>query len=88
MILKDFLDLYSAGSSKMEIRSAYNDKLLCKKYPDQKRAALLERDVVMFQTEIDCSNNLAWPVLVVYLHGDVELEEDMKKRRAQSDASN
>ena len=87
MTLEDFLEMYLSASSKLEIRSAYNDKLLCKKRPDQKKADLLKREVVMFQTEIDCNNHIAWPVLVVYLHGDVELEEEMKKRKAEGNES-
>ena len=79
MILKDFLELLINGSTKIEMRSAFNGKLLCKKYPNEHKADMLNREVVMCETKIDCKNGIAWPVLVIYLHGDVELEEEMKK---------
>lgn len=87
MILKDFLELLITGSTKIEIRSAYNGKLLCKKYPDERKADMLCREVVMCETKINCNNSIAWPVLVIYLHGDVELEEEMQRKKAKCSES-
>ena len=77
MTLKEFLELLTI-SSPIEVRSAYNGKLLCKSYPTGKKAALLDRKVVGCHPDIRIRDNgWAQAYMFIYVDGMEELKQTM-----------
>ncbi|MBR0320019.1 MAG: hypothetical protein IIX10_03075 [Clostridia bacterium] len=76
MRLIDFSKLCT-GSFPIEVRSAYNGKLLTKKYNHEKHVFLGEREVVACWPDIRAHDGFAQAVLCVYLYGDVELRKEL-----------
>lgn len=75
MILRDFLKLLSIGNSTVEVRSAYNDKLLCRNVWKGNHENIMMREVVAFRPEIRSTKDRAYPIIFCYVDGSPELNE-------------
>lgn len=83
MKLSDFSEICN-GSFSIEVRSAYNGKVLAKRFAKKKHPQLCDREVVACWPEIRARNGFAQAVLCVYLHGNVELEEELKRKEERA----
>lgn len=79
MKLSDFSEVCN-GSFSIEVKSAYNGKVLARRFDKEKHPELCDREVVSCWPDIRARNGFAQAVLCVYLHGDVELEEELKRK--------
>ena len=69
---------------KIEVRSAYNGKILCKDFNPRKHEDISLRKITSVWGDVRIINNLGFgniakPVLCVYVLGDKEYEEDLIK---------
>jgi hypothetical protein len=69
----------------IEVRSAYNDKLLCRDFNPNKHKEIAIREITSVWSEIRTFNgigfgNIAKPILCTYVVGDKEYEEDLIKK--------
>lgn len=78
-------ELYEAISfhSLLEVRSAFNGKILCKKFDPQKHVEIGERELVSMwaDTRKHSNNPSEWiyPVLCCYVDGGPEYEKEALK---------
>jgi hypothetical protein len=81
--LSDFSKVCN-GSFSIEVRSAYNGKVLARHFTKEKHPQLCDREVVSCWPDIRARNGFAQAVLSVYLHGDVELEKELKRKEERT----
>lgn len=68
----------------LEVQSGYNGKVLCKDYNPKKHKEIGERVITSIWSEIRATKsegfgNIARPIICVYVYGDKEYEEDLRK---------
>ena len=85
MILIDFAKICH---SDIKVLSAYNGKVLCKRFDSQKHENIGAREVVSFWSEVRTTNslsfgNIAIHVVCVYVHG----AEEYRAERAKKDGA-
>jgi hypothetical protein len=79
MTLKDFLKLLSITHAPVEVRSAYNDKLLCRNVWRNKNEDIMEREVRAIRPEIKADKEQAHAIIFCYVDGMPELIAEMAK---------
>lgn len=80
MRLIDFAELCRGYN--IEVRSGYNDRLLTKAFRADKHVDMGEREVVSCWPEVRAQLGFARAVMCVYVSGEKELEEEMRKQHA------
>ena len=81
-------ELSERAHTAIEVKSAFNGKVLCKRYQPIKHAEIGKREVSSIWAEIRSENtsgfsSIARPVLCVYVHGDIEYRESELKRKGE-----
>lgn len=79
MTLQDFLGLLSITHAPVEVRSAYNDKLLCRNVWSGKHEDIMAREVRAFRPEIKVNKDFAQATVFCYVDGMPELIAEMAK---------
>lgn len=88
MTLYGFYEHYSVPTCDIKVLSAYNGKLLCKRYNPQKHGHLNSREVSSIWADVQvvkgtfCS--IAKPILCLYVDGREEYEEEQRKKKQQN----
>lgn len=82
MTLRDFLQLLSITHVPVEVRSAYNDKLLCRNVWRGNHEDIMEREVRAIRPEIRADNERAHAIIFCYVDGMPELNAEMAKENA------
>ena len=77
MKLKEFCKLASCDE-KVQVESAYNGKILCKNFKEEKHKWIAEKEVFSVSTaiRIGYNKNYASSYLRVMVYGDVEYEKE------------
>ncbi len=81
MTLRDFLGLLSITHARVEVRSAYNDKLLCRNVWNGNHEDVMDREVRAIRPEIRADKDFAHTIMFCYVDGMPELIAEMAKKR-------
>lgn len=73
MTLRDFLKLLSITHVPVEVRSGYNDKLLCRNIWRGNHEDIMEREVRAIRPEIRADHERANAIIFCYVDGAPEL---------------
>lgn len=70
----------------LEVKSAYNGKILCKNYIPSRHKTVGERIITSIWSEVRATkcegfHNIARPIICVYVLGDKEYEEDLQNNK-------
>lgn len=75
---------YIPYSATVEVKSSFNGRVLCRNFNPNKHAEIGKREILDIWAEIrtigDTFGNRAIPIICVYVHGDVEHDETVRKR--------
>lgn len=75
----EFYEEYCQG--KLKVMSAYNGKILCKRFDPEKHIEVGERELSTIWAEIEAPkhggfNQFAMPIIFAYVDGSVEYEKE------------
>lgn len=79
-------DFKKMAHGTLEVKSAYNGKVLCKNYEPKKHKDIGERVITSIWSEIRATKcegfyNSARPIICVFVLGDKEYEEELRKKK-------
>lgn len=76
-------DFRKITEGRIEVKSAYNGKILCKDFDGRKHKNLCGRKIISIWSEIRATksegfSNIARPTICVFVSGKEEFEEDLR----------
>ncbi len=84
MTLHDFFETCEC-KSKLRVKSAYNDKILCYAYDPNKHTEIGKRELSCFWSEIQVVNGIfgdyAMPYICCYVDGAEEYRKEHERRK-------
>lgn len=86
MTLLELSKLNDCHRARIEVKSGYNGKVLCKRFNDKKHEHIANRKVLSFWPEIKAEGgNYCYPIICCFVEGLKELEQELE-RRGQANA--
>ena len=80
--LLELSKLNDCNRARIEVKSGYNGKVLCKRFNEKKHESIADRQVLSFWPEIRVENgNYCFPIICCFVEGQKELEQELAKRR-------
>ena len=79
--LLELSKLNDCNRARIEVKSGYNGKVLCKRFNEKKHESIADRQVLSFWPEIRVENgNYCYPIICCFVEGLKELEQELKRR--------
>ena len=77
MTVKRFESDYSRYGERIQVKSGYNGKILCKKFDKKKHIEISEREVVTIEPEISVSDGkFAHAFITLWVNGEPEYQKE------------
>ena len=80
--LLELSKLNDCNRARIEVKSGYNGKVLCKRFNEKKHESIADRQVLSFWPEIRIENgDYCYPIICCFVEGLKELEQELARRR-------